>query len=44
MPSSFASAVYPVPDRFINLGKEPAGQPGTHRGGDLHVPADVFQA
>lgn len=27
--SQFANAVYPVPDRFINLGKEPPGQPGT---------------
>jgi len=41
--SQFASAVYPVPNRFINLGKEPAGQPGTVAAATFTFPMTTFK-
>lgn len=40
---AFASAVYPVPNRFIDLGKEPAGSPGTIAAATYTFPLTTFK-
>ena len=41
--ASYANAVYPVPNRFINVGKEPQGQPGTVTTGTYTLPLTQFK-
>ena len=41
--ASFASAVYPVPNRYVDLGKEPAGQPGTVAAATYTFPLTTFK-
>ena len=41
--ATYAQAVYPVPNRFINVGKEPSGQPGTVTAGTYTFPLTTFK-
>jgi hypothetical protein len=41
--ATYATAIYPVPNRFINVGKEPPGQPGTITAGTYTFPLTTFK-